>query len=156
MRKWLKEKERWPLWTSPPEAEDQRMVLVNLTLICWLNWLPGCKKQATLMRVWEEIWIRSKRYTYLSYSYIVINILFLDYHSVSILECLKRSSRLTNSGPGNKGNCILESLILNISPESMPLEPPRSSCLWHEWCKSASWTSASGISNCYWKPGAFG
>ena len=31
----------------------------------------------------------------------------------------------TNSGPGNAGNCILESPILKISLGSMPPNPPR-------------------------------
>lgn len=68
-------------------------------------------------------------------------------------------SWLTNSGPGNAVNSILESPILKISQGSMPPDHPRSlhllssSCtqylhLWNEWCKSASLTSASGASKC--------
>ena len=41
-----------------------------------------------------------------------------------IFWCLRRPSRLTNSGPGNAGNCILESKI-KLSGGSMPPAPPR-------------------------------
>ena len=41
-----------------------------------------------------------------------------------IFWCLRRPSRLTSSGPGNAGNCILESKI-KLSGESMPPAPPR-------------------------------
>ena len=42
---------------------------------------------------------------------------------------LKRPSRFPNSGPGNAGNCILDSPILQISQGGMASDPPRSSCL---------------------------
>ena len=41
-----------------------------------------------------------------------------------IFWCLRRPSRLTSSGPGNAGNCILESKI-KLSGGSMPPAPPR-------------------------------
>ena len=68
--------------------------------------------------------------------------------------CRKRLSMLTNSSPGNAGNCILESTILKISQGNMPLIPleVQSLHLWHEQHKSASRTSVSGTSKCYQKP----
>ena len=47
---------------------------------------------------------------------------------MSIFQCLKLPLLLTNFGPENAGNCILESPILKISRGSMPPDPHIGSC----------------------------
>ena len=74
----------------------------------------------------------------------VNNTAFLCFTSLSM-----KTHKCVITTAGSVGNCILESPTLKISRGNVLPDPFRSSCLRHERCKSASWTSASGNSKCH-------